>query len=173
MDERLPRSGCATGATPVDHALAALLQADEDLRTGRPITMMGVPAWAVAYDSAAEGWRLTPPAVAVVELLRTPDLHHLQTRLLAWATTTYGPQSLERRGLVIAEEAGEVARVILKTAEGIRPSTRGDLGEELAQLVVAILVTAELAGIDLTARLPVVVERLMARSVEREQGGAP
>lgn len=131
-----------------------------------------VPFWATHFDSTAGVWTLTEPAKMLLSLSDRVDLDALQADLFAWATTTYGTQTMERRGLVIAEEAGEVARVILKTAEGTRPSTRGDLGEELAQLIVAILVTAETAGIRLSSILPRVIAKLKARKVERDPSKA-
>lgn len=124
-----------------------------------------LPAWALHFDSTAGVWTLTEPAKMLLSLSDRVDMDALQADLYVWATTTYGTQTMERRGLVIAEEAGEVARVILKTAEGTRPSTRGDLGEELVQLIVAILVTAETAGIRLSSILPRVIAKLKARKV--------
>ena len=50
----------------------------------------------------------------------------------AWATATYGPQTMERRGgLILGKRSGR-SRVILKTAGGHLPSTRGDLGRSAA-----------------------------------------
>lgn len=152
-------------ASDLDRVLAAL----QAHATGDQAAASALPAWAVAYQSDVGRWVLTEPAMLLLELAaRTVDLRALQAELLAWATATYGEQTMERRGLVIAEEAGEIARVVLKTAERTRPSTRGKLGVELVQLVVAILVTAELAGVDVTATLPVVIQDLKTRAVERE-----
>lgn len=131
-----------------------------------------LPAWALHFDSTAGAWTLTEPARMLLGLSDRVDLDALQADLFTWATETYGTQTMVRRGLVIAEEAGEVARVILKTAEGTRPSTRGDLGEELAQLIVAILVTAQLAGIKMGEILPKVIAKLKGRRVERDPSKA-
>ena len=132
-----------------------------------------LPSWALYFNSEERCWALTEPAQLILDLYKTnPNLDALQTDLHAWATATYGPQTMERRGLILGEEVGEVQRVILKTAEGTRPSTRGDLGEELAQLVVAILVTAEMAGIRLASILPRVIAKLKSRTVERDPAPA-
>ncbi len=153
----------------------SILQALRDFNPTAPRGTLHdpLPSWAVYFDSMAGAWALTEPAQIILDLYKTgPNLDALQTDLHAWATATYGPQTMERRGLVLGEEVGEVQRVILKTAEGTRPSTRGDLGEELAQLIVAILVTAELGGIKLSSVLPRVIAKLKARTVERDPAPA-
>lgn len=97
------------------------------------------------------------------------DLRAFQRELGAWCVKTYGPQTLAHRGLCVAEEAGEVCRAILKSEQGIRPSDRGDLGEELADVMIAALVTADVAGLDLTSILLARFDRLQRRSVERDR----
>lgn len=154
----------------------SILQALRDFKPTAPRGTLDhdtLPSWALYFDSMAGAWALTEPAQVILDLHKTSlGLDALQTDLHAWATATYGPQTMERRGLVLGEEVGEVQRVILKTAEGTRPSTRGDLGEELAQLIVAILVTAETAGIRLASVLPRVIAKLKARTVERDPAHA-
>lgn len=100
-----------------------------------------------------------------------PDLSALgdaQRVVHDWCVSTYGAQTLERRGLVLGEEVGEVQRAILKRAEGVRPSDRGSLDEELPQLLIALLVTADVAGVDLSSRVRREFAKLRARTVERD-----
>lgn len=157
-----------TPSWTLDEVLAGIASLDRREGPSAPL-----PAWAIGWDSNEGRFVLMEPARLLAELAqRSVDLRTLQADLLAWATATYGPQTLERRGLVIGEETGEIMRAIVKAAEGVRPSTRGVLGTELAQLMVAILATAELAGVDMATELPKVIAELKSRVVERDPGRA-
>lgn len=50
---------------------------------------------------------------------------------------------------VVAEEVGEVARAVVKAKQGIRPETRGNLEEEIGDVVIALCALASTADIDI------------------------
>lgn len=95
-------------------------------------------------------------------------LSEYQDAVFVWCVETYGEQSLMERGLCIGEEAGEVQRAILKAHQKIRPSTRGNLREELADLLIATLATAGFAEIDLESALEERFLEIQQRPIERE-----
>ena len=66
------------------------------------------------------------------------------------------PHHAELHGLVVTEEAGEVARAILKSAQGIRGTQaywRENLAEELAGVITAAAACATHHGIDIELAL--------------------
>lgn len=69
-----------------------------------------------------------------------------------WQDKNFGDTvSALTQGLVLAEECGEVARVIVKRHAGIREHDRGDLADELADVVLVATALAVREGIDLDA----------------------
>lgn len=59
--------------------------------------------------------------------------------------------SPEQRCLAFCEEMGEVARVVLKTGQGIRPETRGNLADEVGDALLTILALADFFEVDADA----------------------
>ena len=63
-----------------------------------------------------------------------------------WQDRELGTNRVEG-ALALCEEAGEVARAVLKTKQGIRPETRGDVGDELGDVLMAALALADRHGL--------------------------
>lgn len=78
----------------------------------------------------------------------------------AWRVRNFGEPSAMRNALQICEEAGEVARVVGKTEEGIRPDTRGNLPDELGDVLLSVCGMAAAQGIDLNAIAHARLERM-------------
>lgn len=74
------------------------------------------------------------------------------------------------QGLVLAEEAGEVCRVLAKSSQGIRETTRGDLADELADVVIVALGLAAREGIDIDQAVTAKLERILERGSRHESG---
>lgn len=87
----------------------------------------------------------------------------------------YPNANIERYGLAVAEEAGEVCRAILKRAleiRGTHDEWTAEIRKEVGDLVSTILMLAITEGFDLET---VVVERmqhLLARSVNHDPVGS-
>ena len=60
-------------------------------------------------------------------------------------------RSLKNAALALAEESGEVCRAVLKADEGIRRETRGNLGDEVVDVLITAIGVADEAGLDLAA----------------------
>lgn len=76
-------------------------------------------------------------------------LNDIGTRHQAWQDQNFDGISLLTQGLVLAEECGEVARAIVKAHHGIREHDRGNLADELADVILVATSLATRAGIDL------------------------
>lgn len=72
-------------------------------------------------------------------------------RVYAWRVLNFGEPSAMRNALQICEESGEVARAVGKAEERIRPETRGNLADELGDVLLAVCGMAANEGIDLQA----------------------
>lgn len=68
-----------------------------------------------------------------------------------WQNKNLDGISVLTQGLVLAEECGEVARAIVKAHHGIRAHDRGNLAEELADVILVATSLAVREGIDLDA----------------------
>lgn len=99
-------------------------------------------------------------------------LNQLQADLLAWQRGQFPEMTEVNQGLVIAEEAGEVAHVIQRRSLGIKPEEASDerLREEIGDLGIALAVLAERRGWSLIAlireRAAIVVQRDYHRKEE-------
>jgi len=80
------------------------------------------------------------------------DLKAIQEESEAWRVRNFGDAPLERRGLVLSEETGEVARAIVKGAEKVR-TDYGNLSDELGDVIIAACSVASKAGLDIEACL--------------------
>lgn len=87
------------------------------------------------------------------------NVAHIAHRVRQWRLKNFGEQTRARNALQICEEAGEVARAVGKADEGIRPETRGNLADELGDVILATCGMAAAEGIDLVE----VVKRRLAR----------
>lgn len=68
-----------------------------------------------------------------------------------WVTRNFDGVSPLTQALALAEETGEVSRVILKTHHGIRSSDRGLIADELADVILVASGLASMLGVDLDA----------------------
>ena len=86
-------------------------------------------------------------------------LDEVARRVDAWRKGQFGKQSRMRNVLQIAEEVGEVARAVGKESEGIRILDRGNLADELGDVILATCGMIEAEGFDIAE----IVERRLAR----------
>lgn len=139
---------------------------------GLAIMSNGTDTWAIAPEqmSRADKWSADngdvlydtskPEVGATPEQAEKPlTLDDIGARVSAWRLYNFGQQSDVRHALQICEEAGEVARAVGKEEEGIRPATRGNLADELADTLLSVCGLATKKGID----LDVVVQQRLAR----------
>ncbi len=72
---------------------------------------------------------------------------------------------------VLAEETGEVARIMAREygEQSYKPGEKGDLGDELADLLWVTLAIANQTGVDLTEALRRNIEKKTARDSERHR----
>lgn len=68
-----------------------------------------------------------------------------------WQDKNFDDISLLTQGLALSEECGEVSRAILKAHLGIRAADRGNLADELADVILVASSLATRTGIDLDA----------------------
>lgn len=80
-------------------------------------------------------------------------LNEIGQRHREWQDRNFDGISVLTQGLVLAEECGEVARAIVKEHHGIRAHDRGNLAEELADVILVATALAARAGIDMDAAL--------------------
>ncbi len=78
-----------------------------------------------------------------------------------WQDGCFPDTDLLQQALVLAEEVGEVCRAVVKTHQRVRPATRGNLAEELADVIIVATALADRAGIDLDAALDARLARLL------------
>ena len=78
-------------------------------------------------------------------------LNDIGLRHQEWQDKNFDGISPLTQGLVLAEECGEVARAIVKRHHGIRAHDRGNLAEELADVILVATSLAIREGIDLDA----------------------
>ena len=102
------------------------------------------------------------------------DLDDHACAILRLQRSKFGDMDMGQQALVLAEETGEVCRVVVKTEQGIRPDTRGDLGEELADVLMVALGMFAQAGINpdhaLRAKMRKLEQRVYTRDVEVTHG---
>jgi NTP pyrophosphatase (non-canonical NTP hydrolase) len=79
------------------------------------------------------------------------SLNDIGRQHCAWQDRNFDRISPLTQALALAEETGEVARAVLKTHHGIRSQDRGDVAEELADVVLVASGLAARLGIDLEA----------------------
>ena len=70
-----------------------------------------------------------------------------------WQDKNFTDISVLTQGLCLAEECGEVARAIVKEHHGIRAHDRGNLADELADVILVATGLAARCGIDMDAAL--------------------
>lgn len=87
-------------------------------------------------------------------------------RVHAWRLNLFGEQSRMRNLAQIVEEVGEVARACGKEEEGIREHDRGNLADELGDVILATLGMSRAEGIDIES----VVKRRLLRMESIDYG---
>lgn len=102
----------------------------------------------------------------------SPDLSQLQAMVDDWITTVgngyFGPLT---NGLVLAEEAGEVCRILARLYGDQRPkpgdpATAEALADELSDVIWVCAALANQTGTDLTAAMA----RNLAKKTRRDRG---
>lgn len=79
------------------------------------------------------------------------ELSDLQAEVAEWHRREFPKAKPEWLALIVCEEAGEVARAVLKMAQGIRTETdwQAELEKESADVLVALCALADRFGFDL------------------------
>lgn len=101
-------------------------------------------------------------------------LEEAQQAVAVWHRREFPRVKPEWLALIVCEEAGEVARCILKLAQGIRLETdwKDELEKEAADVLIALLALADRHGFDLaaawSARFHSTVERRQFATAEPE-----
>lgn len=112
-----------------------------------------------AHDDSTAG--STAPEMTLRELQRTVD---------RWITTVgvryFSPLT---NMAVLAEETGEVARIMARTYgdQSAKPGEKLDLGDELADILWVVAAIANQTGTDLTAAIARNIEKKNARDRDR------
>lgn len=99
------------------------------------------------------------------------DIHELQREVAAISDRLWPNNTIEMEGLALAEEAGEVARAILKRAEGRRGSVEDwtiKLRTEVAQVVLVALHIATIEKFSLGAELSAELARLQTHDLDHD-----
>jgi len=104
----------------------------------------------------------------------TPDitLRQAQEMVDRWITTTgvryFSPLT---NMAILAEETGEVARIMARTygEQSFKPGESADLADELADLMWVTMAIANQAGVDLTSALAGNLEKKSRRDAERHR----
>lgn len=78
----------------------------------------------------------------------------------------WGEPTVTVQTLVLCEEAGEVARIAAKSAQGIRPDTRGQWEEELGDVLIVALGLCALVGVDPETAILGRLNKLRKRKVQ-------
>lgn len=95
----------------------------------------------------------------------------LQQRVAEWAHRELPPETAEQRALVIAEEAGEVCRAVLKRAQGIR-GTQAEWSEQLrlevGDVMIGLLALASTEGWSLQEAATERFAQIEARSIHSQ-----
>ncbi len=89
------------------------------------------------------------------------SLNSIGRAVREWQDRNFDGVSMLTQGLVLGEECGEVQRAIVKTHHGVRAQSRGDLAEELGDVLMCALSIADRAGIDIDGALHERFHRLM------------
>lgn len=97
-------------------------------------------------------------------------MDELQARVAKWHDHNFGDVPETMRALIICEEAGELAHVVLKQAQGIRPETSSDdmLEDALGDILIASMALAASRGWSLGE----IVERVAVHVLKRDWTGA-
>ncbi len=79
------------------------------------------------------------------------ELDDMQAEVAAWHRREFPKAKQEWLALIVCEEAGEVARAVLKLAQGIRQETdwRAEVEKESADVLVALCALADRFGFSL------------------------
>jgi NTP pyrophosphatase (non-canonical NTP hydrolase) len=89
-------------------------------------------------------------------------LSELARTTRAWQDRNFDGLTVPIQLLVLAEETGEACRAVAKELHGIRPGSRGNLAEELCDVIMCAASIADRAGFDLDAEMNARLERLLS-----------
>ena len=81
------------------------------------------------------------------------SLNQLAKATAMWQDENFSPVNIPLQALKLQEEAGEVAKAVVCAEQNVRPDTRGNLGEELADVILCAVSLAHRAGIDIDRTL--------------------
>lgn len=99
-------------------------------------------------------------------------LKELQRTVDAWITT-HGVRYFDPMTnlAILAEETGEVARVMARTygEQSFKPGEKADLADELADLLWVAVAIANQTGVDLTEAVARNIDKKTARDSERHK----
>ena len=95
----------------------------------------------------------------------TYDINELQRRVGQWHQRNFPDATEPQRALIICEEAGELAHVVLKQSQGIRPESATDemLADAMGDIIIATLAFAAHRGWDIGVILHTTAETVLAR----------
>jgi NTP pyrophosphatase (non-canonical NTP hydrolase) len=106
------------------------------------------------------------------------DLRTFQAEVAEWAERNFGETAAWQTALGVSEEAGEVARVVLKNSQGIRgfetpEALRAHLAKEAADVVIYLAHLLDIVGVDLQWAIATTWERVRQRDwvADNERGG--
>jgi len=103
------------------------------------------------------------------------ELDELQQRIDEWHERNFGKPAQALRALIICEEAGELAHVVLKQEQGIRSATAQDehLRDAMGDIVIALCALAASRGWSLWECVEETAARVLQRDwvADRENGG--
>lgn len=91
------------------------------------------------------------------------DLSDHATEIYRLQRKAFGTPDVRDQALVLAEEAGEVCRAVVKRSQGIRESDRGDVAAECADIIFVALGIIEAEGGNANSLLAAAKEKLRAR----------
>lgn len=76
------------------------------------------------------------------------SMQDLQAAVGMWERRNFPDANMEQRGLIVCEEAGELAHVILKQVQGIRPETSTDahMRDAIGDIAIALMALCEAQG---------------------------
>jgi NTP pyrophosphatase (non-canonical NTP hydrolase) len=109
------------------------------------------PPLAPLIGEGDERFKVGPPARLIQSTRERTAMGMMQQEVAEWHRREFPDAKPEWLALIVCEEAGEVARAVLKKAQGIRTETdwSKELEKEAADVLVALLALADRFGFDL------------------------
>ena len=100
------------------------------------------------------------------------DLNGIARDVRNWQDKNFNPTPIEQT-LVVCEEAGEVARAVVKGRHGIRSGTRGNVADEIGDLIMVAAALADRFDIDVEEAIQKRLKRTLSLDFTKdpETGG--